>query len=201
MAHWPVAGRRQLQPELLEGPKRQVQAQRLRREGREAVACMEGAGAVVQRIDHDGIDADGVARADDPMDRVEQQDIAEPAPLAAKIDGQPPDDGCRYGIVRQAPGERRRQVVLFEARRGQRVSAGDPFGRIARRDKDPRDATPGITRSLPANVPVERWLPAGERRAVVVRTERLDRQRRLIQRGARGSVARPASAPRSARAG
>ena len=75
------------------------------------------------------------------MDRVEQQDLAEPAPLAAKIDGQPPDDGRRHGIVRQSPGERRWQIVLFEARRGQRAVAGDPFGRIARRDIDPSGST------------------------------------------------------------
>ena len=67
-----------LQPEPFERPERQVQAQRPRRERHEAVPLAEGAGAVVQRIDHDGIDADGVARADDPVDRIEQQDLAEP---------------------------------------------------------------------------------------------------------------------------
>ena len=81
----------------------------------------------MQRIDHDGIDADRVARTDDPMDRIEQQNLAEPAALAAKIDGQPPDDSRWHGIMRQAPGELRWQFILLEARRAQRVVAGDPL--------------------------------------------------------------------------
>ncbi len=54
---------RRLRPELLERPKRQVQARRLRREWDEAVPFIEGAGAVMQRIDHEGIDAERVAGA------------------------------------------------------------------------------------------------------------------------------------------
>ncbi len=187
--------------ELLEGSEREVEAQRPRREGRKAVPLIERAGARVQRIDHHGIDADGVARVDHPTDRVEQQDFAEPGTLAAKIDGQPPDDRRRHRIMRQVPRYFRRQVVLLEARRVQRVVAGDPSGQVRVHDEDPRDAPPCVLRSLPADVVVQRQLPAGEGRAVVMRSKRLDRQRRLIHRCARGSGARPASAPRSARAG
>ena len=35
------------------------------------MAFVEGAGAVVQRIVHDGVYANRVARADDPMDSIE----------------------------------------------------------------------------------------------------------------------------------
>ena len=71
----------------------------------------------MQRIDHDGVDADRVTRADDPTDRIEQQNLAETVPLTAKIDGQPPDDSSWHGIMRQSLCEFNRQVVLLEARR------------------------------------------------------------------------------------
>ena len=111
---------------MINGSEREVETPRLRQEGHEAALAAEREGAAMQRINHDGIEPDGAARADDVTDRVEQQDLAEPASLAAMIGGQPLDDRRRHRIMQQAPCDLlRRQVVFLEARRVQRVVAGE----------------------------------------------------------------------------
>ena len=155
-----------LQPKLLERPEPKVQALRLRRERNESTLFIEGAGALVQRIDDDG--------ADDAMDRIKQQGFTEPGSQAAKIDGQSYDDSRGHGIMRQPPGEFCRQIVLLEACGAHGVVAGSPFGWFARCDEDTGAAPPGVLGSLLADLTVERRLPAGEGRAVVMRGERLD---------------------------
>ena len=129
---------------LFERAKRQIQAPWLRRERHEAVSLAEGASAVVQRIEHDGTDADRVTSADDPVDRIEQQSLAEPAPFTVKIDGQPPDDSRQYGIMQQVSANFRRQIVLFDARCAQCLVTGDPHGRLAGCDEDPHDTLSGV---------------------------------------------------------
>ncbi|MYA88158.1 MAG: hypothetical protein F4X97_06855 [Boseongicola sp. SB0662_bin_57] len=79
--------------------------------------------------------------------------------------------------MRQAPSGFRRQTVLLETRGTQRIVASDPFGRVTRRDEDPRNAPSGVLGSWLAKVGIERRVAAGKGRAFMMRTERLDAHR------------------------
>lgn len=57
------------------------------REGSESIALAEDADALVLGINDDGVDANRVARTDNPADRIKQQGLAAPASLAVMIDG------------------------------------------------------------------------------------------------------------------
>lgn len=169
-----------LQTELLKRLHRQEQAARRGREGYEAISFVEGADTVVFGIGDDGVDCDRGTRAGHAADSVEQQELAKPAAPVPEVDCQPSDHDRRNGVMRQPLRQARRQFVLLEARRAQCVESGDFLTRLTCCDEDLRNTPPGVLRGLAADVAVEGGFPAGERGAVVPRTERLDDERRLI---------------------
>ena len=165
-----------LKPKRLKGLQRQEQAVRRGHEGPEPITLIEFTGSVVFCIDDDGVNANDLARFDDPVDCVEQQHLAEPLPLVATIHCKPPDDSRWHRIVWQPLGQRFRQCILLKARCTQGIVTGELFGLFGYRDEDLRDPPPSVLRGLLANVSVERGLSAEKRGAVVMGAEGLDPQ-------------------------
>ncbi len=110
---------------------------------------------VVLRIDDDRVNADHVARPDDSTDCIQEQGFAKPASLVPLVDRQAPDYDRWHWIVREATRQLRRQSVLLEASRAERVVADDLSGDIPCRNEDLSDPTPGILGGLLTDVVVQ----------------------------------------------
>ena len=191
----------QLQAEFLEGFQRQEEAVLFAGKCTKPITLVKRRCAIVLGIDDDGMDCKGRARPDNTADGVEQKLFAKPAPLLFAIDSKATQDCGWHGVMGQPFRQRRRQFVFFEARGAQAVVAGNFPEGVAKRHEHLGHAPTDVLGCLPPKVEIESRFPAREGRTVMVRSERLDDQDKLIHRRARDSGARLPSASCSAPAG
>ena len=149
-----------LQAEFLEGLQWQEQATRLAGKGTKAIALIKRLRTFVLASTMMAYTAIVVLARTISADRVEEQRLANPAPLLLAIDGETAEHGGRHGIMRQPLCQGRRQFALFEARGAQTVIAGDLLSRVPDRHEHLRNAPPDILRGLSLKVPVESRFPA-----------------------------------------
>lgn len=160
---------------------------------------MERLRACVLGIDDDCIHSHCRACAKDAADRVEQQHLTEPAALLPPIDGDTAKYRGRYRIMRQTLRRCRLQFISPEARRAQTIVPGNPSRRLTDdSDEYLSHAPPHVLRGPLLKVGVEGRFPARKGSTIMLPSERLDDQRRLIHQYARDSGVPPSSASRSA---
>ena len=140
----------------------------------EPVPLVERVNRFVLGIDDHGIDRKCVARRYDPVQGVCQQMLSQSSPLVIGTDGEPAENGGGDGIVGQALGQLRRQVVAPEGCGAQSVVAGNFAFRGPQSNEDLRDSSFCVLAGALPEIFVKGGLAAGKAAPVMVSAERLD---------------------------